>query len=64
MAQRLPALVEVSLEKTVLMPSGKKRPAMTFPTSFQFFGLANVCPVGMGIEDLVDTRLERVFIVN
>lgn len=57
------ALVEVILEVRIGMLPSEQGICMPFPSLFKSFGLTDVDSVGMGVDDLVNSRFWGVFVV-
>lgn len=64
MTKLFSGLVEVGLEETILVFVVQKRTSVFSPAFFEFFGLANVDSVGVGIQDFVNARSQGMFIVE
>jgi hypothetical protein len=58
MAQLRLTLPKVSKQKWILMFPGSELVSVSRPTFFESLGLANVDPVGMSVDNLVDARFE------
>lgn len=63
MTKNRSTLIEVCLKESILMFSRKKGRRMLFPPLFESFGLTNIDSLRVSIENLVNSRFERMLLV-